>query len=600
MANVKPKPRTTSLTGLFIVCQALCWNFLALDFLRRLTDPLAATPVFSLLVNIAIVGSLGTLFSLLAAFLMYGLEKLKRGISGPIFFLVFYTIALSFAKFRFVGEIDFIELKLRWTVCILSVLAMVPIGFAMRRNLSELRGLLAAGGSRLAWAMSLPFFLATLVFGAYRLLAPDPPPPDSRSTQPNVLLLTLDGLAATDMSCYGYERPTTPELEKWAREFIVFNSAHSASNATRMSIPSFLGRPFGTVKPGGRLTDKLADLGYEERVWISSSLSALYGIGGFSDAIVFYSFENTRFYPLLRRVFKRNDLTWLASLASEEWIYFWPYQVWGTAEYHKFWTREHHPAQLGLNLTREYLSQPRSKPAFAWVHLHQPHYPYLPEPPFKGRFDSGELLFPPLTGSVYTPGYQDEVTLLRRRYDEYVLQLDSQLGAFLQGLKDDGTLDQTIVVISSDHGESFQGGFVGHGGERLSEAELRIPLFIRYPGEDLSERVETFCSPLDIAPTILAKLGSQAAKDFPGEDLGPYVKDPKKRSSLPRLSISFQAYTRGVGEVAVYSGRFKIVFRKEDRDDIRVYDLVSDPEAKNNIVDRYREQARQVAESVNW
>jgi arylsulfatase A-like enzyme len=177
--------------------------------------------------------------------------------------------------------------------------------------------------------------------------------------------------------------------------------------------------------------------------------------------------------------------------------------------------------------------------------------------------------------------------------------MDHVVGEFLDGLSADGTLERTVVVLGSDHGESFEHGWVGHGGPLLHESLLRIPLLIRFPKGPAGVRPKSFVTPLDLAPTLLGYLGLPVPPEMQGEDMAAYIKEPQKLSLRARLAISYFAYTDRPGEVAVYSDRFKVVFLN-DRSRLRVYDLFRDPKEQHDLIEQYAEQARQVAESVAW
>lgn len=600
-----PPTGASKLAGLFSLCQLILLNFLALDLLRRLADPLQATTFSHLVVNVAIVGTLGSLLSLLLALLLMGIERIRPALSGPILFFALYSVNLLFAKFQLVPDVTLLDLRLRCAACFVALLLAVPVGLLMRGRLAELRSTVEGGGRALALALSLPFVFLAVLAGVYRLLSEKPPTPQQTVPRmtgrpPNILLITMDALSVNDMSLYGYSLPTTPKLEKWASQFTVFQNAHAASNATHFALPCFQGMPLGAKRSQDELAAQLEKIGYRDTLWISSAAPSFYGVTNLDGMELVYAYESSALYRMLNRVFPRHDLIWLAALGTEEWPYFVPYHPLASAEHHQIWTHDHFLAPSLLKLTVDHMLQQRSAPTFVWTHLSQPHYPYHPQPPFKGRFGSGSLRYPPMTCARYSPGLQDEVDNERRLYDEYILQLDSDLDLMLRRLESTGLLDQTVVVLSADHGESFQDGYVGHGGSRLSEPITHIPLMIRFPGAAPATRPLTFASPFDLLPTLMAYLNVAAPKDLPGENLAPYIANPDKLSQLPRLCVSQKAYTSGNGEIAVYSDHFKVVSTREDRSKVYVYDLRVDPECRTDIAARFGNSARSVIDSIKW
>src|SRR5581483_1967841 len=130
-------------------------------------------------------------------------------------------------------------------------------------------------------------------------------------------------------------------------------------------------------------------------------------------------------------------------------------------------------------------------PFFLWVHVFAPHYPYLPEAPYLRRFLPTDELrthveFNDMVGRSgynYSLGKQAQIDKGRLRYDEWLAQADGEFGRFMQELGRTGRREDTAVIVSADHGESFQGGFLGHGGLQHLRPILHIPLLVHLPGQ---------------------------------------------------------------------------------------------------------------------
>lgn len=591
-------PAPVSYWSLLSCTLLIGFNFLALDLLRRLSDELLHFSPGEILANVAVVGSHWMLIAALVALVLRGVEKLRTGVTGPLLYLLLYTVNVTFLKYRFGEAYESLSPSLRTWVSLAALVLALPIGLLARDFLRELRSLVSAGGRTLALLLSVPFLGLSI---ACALPGPEAPAPQAaQAGTPDILLLTVDTLAARDMSLYGYERPTTPNLERWAREFAVFENAHSVSNTTNTSVPSFQGFYYGTLDPAKSLATRLEQAGYRDNLWISFHRPEFFGLPAPEQVEIVHAAEETAYYQALRGVYERRELAWLSALMVEELPYFVGFFPQVGVEYHRFWSREHHSARVSLELAVQHLVAPRDAPTFVWVHLWQPHYPYLPRPPFEGTFDSAALPSPPLNNSIYSPGSQELVDRLRRRYDEYVLQVDDEIDRFLNRLESQNALDRTLVIISSDHGESFRDGYVGHGGFSVREPLVHIPLMLRFPAAEWTGRIRTFTTPLDLMPTVLEYLKLPVPAGLAGESLWPYLRDPERLSQVPKLSISYKAYTEGEGQIAVYSGRYKVVFEKQDRKNIQVYDLMTDPGETADLVDRFREQAEATAESVQW
>jgi len=151
------------------------------------------------------------------------------------------------------------------------------------------------------------------------------------------------------------------------------------------------------------------------------------------------------------------------------------------------------------------------EPYFLWIHVFAPHFPYLPDPPYLKKFlQSDELRthsefadMVDLKGYNYSPSKQPVVDKARLRYNEWIAEADDAFGQFMTTLRSSGRLGNTAVVVSSDHGESFQGGYVGHGGSRQLRPILHVPLIVHLPGQTQGRQITTVADQTTLAPTIL-------------------------------------------------------------------------------------------------
>ena len=107
----------------------------------------------------------------------------------------------------------------------------------------------------------------------------------------------------------------------------------------------------------------------------------------------------------------------------------------------------------------------------------------------------------------------------RLRYDEFILEADFQVGVFLDKLNAKGYLDNSIIVITSDHGESFTKNYLGHGGPYLHQALIHVPLIIHLPGQTEGKRIPFYAGQVDLVPTLMALLDLPIPKWAEGESL---------------------------------------------------------------------------------
>jgi arylsulfatase A-like enzyme len=160
---------------------------------------------------------------------------------------------------------------------------------------------------------------------------------------------------------------------------------------------------------------------------------------------------------------------------------------------------------------------------FLWVHVMTPHTPYLPDVAERGRFlpdgqprtqPDEETWFP-----HYGPDQQSQVDHLRLIYDEFIATGDRAFGAFMAELENAGKLRDTTVIVSADHGESFDGGVYGHKSPYLTRPIIHVPLIIRTPGQQESRMVAFTADQTALAPTILELAGQPKLDSMPGQSL---------------------------------------------------------------------------------
>jgi len=175
---------------------------------------------------------------------------------------------------------------------------------------------------------------------------------------------------------------------------------------------------------------------------------------------------------------------------------------------------------------------------FLWVHVLAPHSPYLPDAPWMGRFlAGGEMRTMAEQDRVAWPHYTKQtqylVDKLRLRYDEFVAEADAAFGTFLSGVDKSGRLRNTAVIVSADHGESFEGGVLGHYNEWQTRPTIHIPLIIRMPGQEQSRVVETTIDQTALPATILDIAGLPRADWMGGRSLLPCLNCNDKSNRGP-------------------------------------------------------------------
>lgn len=307
-----------------------------------------------------------------------------------------------------------------------------------------------------------------------------------KSNRPNILFLMLDTLRADHLSGYGYERSTTPVLDAFAKENLKAAHALTAAPWTPASVASmFTGlypTSHGMVPPNDR---SLAKRGLAR---LSSSLETL------PERLKSLGYQT-------------------AGVSPNPWITKQFGYAQGFDEFH-FIAREpaNKIAESGREIIEKWESKGQAKPFFMYLHFLDPHNPYAPPTGFDKRYTG------PLSKSPFT--YSDDMQRDINLYDGEIAFMDQELGKFFDYLKKKGLYDDLMIIIVADHGEQFlEHGNVRHGNKPYNE-EAHVPLIIKTnrkadSGRIINESVST----VDILPTILARLGEQKPKDFPGVSL---------------------------------------------------------------------------------
>jgi choline-sulfatase len=392
-------------------------------------------------------------------------------------------------------------------------------------------------------------FLRRAVFGAAGLgvlvaacrEAPEPREPLS------VLLIVVDTLRADHLGVYGYERPTSPELDRWAARGRVFEHAQAPSSWTLPSMASLM---------TGQLPDRHT-AGVERDAGGEIVRSPRHGRKDFR--ILPSSVET------LAEILAQADYATAAFVTN---VFLG--RRFGFAQ--GFDSFDHHSQARAadvIDTALAYFAEDPGGPTFVYVHLFDPHLPYGAGAPFAGRFtaDCESSLELPVKGlsalrkrASELP--DDERDFITAAYDEEIAYVDHHVGRLLDELDRSGALDSTLVVLTSDHGEElFDHGGFEHGHTMYQEL-LHVPLFVWHP--DLAPgRVEAPASLLDVTTTILDAAGVRPRTPLQGRSL--------LRDTTPTTVVS-AGNLYGPEQRALLRWPHKLI----DGDALEVFDLSTD------------------------
>jgi arylsulfatase A-like enzyme len=255
-----------------------------------------------------------------------------------------------------------------------------------------------------------------------------------------------------------------------------------------------------------------------------------------------------------------------------------------------------------LATARRFLAErPAEKPFFLFVHLYDVHTD------FDARADLRREFVQPYTGKLTGRGQQltgvrnrgqtlgeVDLTFLRQMYEAEIKQCDELLGEFLAWLGAQGLADETLLVVTSDHGEEFQehGGLL-HGRTQYQEV-MRVPLIVAGPGVPAGREVATPVNGVDVAPTLLAALGVEARARRDGIDLAPAWRGGElpARTFFAEADHNNKIDGRDVVDIKkmVREGNAKLLYDTHTRR-AELYDLAHDPLERTDLAAREPERA---------
>lgn len=357
------------------------------------------------------------------------------------------------------------------------------------------------------------------------IAGPNPPPPPEQA--PNVLLVVLDAVRADHLGAYGYSRPTSPHFDRFAREGVLFENAYSSSSWTLPSHaslftdlysfengvdPWFLEPRFVT------LAEHLRERGYATGGAVGNTYWCNYPTGiaqGFDyNADYFHNIPDA----ISRTLFGRKAMEGLLRLAG-----YYANPAKKTA------------GKVNEEILRwlDGLRGPR-RPFFAFLNYYDPHEPCFPPAPYDGRFAPAEHVNArkPLDThqALPQPIPQQRMQADLDAYDATIAYVDAQLGALWAELQRRGLTENTLLIITSDHGHSWgEGGVYGHR-TSLRREQIHVPLVFYWPGRvPHGVRLQTPVSNVHVPATVadLARL----AQPFNGPSLAPLWNDPTAAAS---------------------------------------------------------------------
>lgn len=380
--------------------------------------------------------------------------------------------------------------------------------------------------------------------------------------RPNVLIYMIDTLRADHLGCYGYDRPTSPEIDRFAKEATLFTEAQAQSPWTRPSVASVFTGLYPQVHAVNGRDDALP----QEAVPVAE---LLYDAGYETAAVITNGNVNKKFG--FARGFE--SFTWLRERAQ-------------TAEVHELSDRVNEKTFAWLE------RRDPERPFFLYLHTTDPHGPYTPRSPYRERFAPAatdpELGSNARISELGRPDGPVDPEILQSvvgLYDAEIAFNDAAFGALVEKLRELDLYDSTLIMLLSDHGEEFkEHGRMAHG-KSLFDEQLSVPLIVRFPdGRAQGERIAGTARQVDVLPTILDYVGETISQSVQGRSLLPLVAgvDP---AAFDEPSYSYLDLDGRRIESVGAQGRKLIHYSPFDqpRPPLELFNLSSDPLEQSDL-----------------
>ena len=383
---------------------------------------------------------------------------------------------------------------------------------------------------------------------------------------PLVIVYLVDTLRADHTTPYGYERQTTPELARFAKDSVVFEQAIAHASWTKPSVASLMTSRLPSRHRAVQLRDPL-DSG-------QVTMAEMLDLKGFATGAV-----------IANSVIYASDSNFHQGFDVFEGLH-------GEGGQRSKVVDTHAVVDRAL----AFVDSRRGLPTFLYIHTMDPHVPYTPPPPFDTMFEPKPAEGHPGSDPRYDFHEPLDRDRLIAQYDGDIAYGDQQFGRFIDELKKRGVYDNAIIFFLGDHGEEFQdhGGWL-HGRSVFDEL-VRVPLIVKFSkGQGAASRVAQMVGLSDVLPTILRAMGMPVPE--PPAIIGRPLQGVAFGTS-PEPTVVSEISHRGFVSSGIRTGQAKYIRRFEPQTDELFFDLTKDPKELHSLIDQKPEGLRRLRSAV--
>ena len=484
--------------------------------------------------------------------------------------------------------------------------------------------------------------VSLLPLGVYSRPLVNRPNAAKDTNQKNIIILIFDAWSQQHVSLYGYPRPTMPNLDRFAQNATVYHNHYATATFTTPGTASILsglypwshraiqlGAGLSPVHAGhtifSALTSTHSTLAFTQNKYADQLLLQAhetldqhipnweFNIQKIDlyDASIFDKDAHLAFASIEDNVVKRG-----AGIDASLFLGpFYRLQILSkllknTESYGSHYPRGL-PGALETFLLEDVVNgaidllKDLGQPTLAYIHFYPPHEPYAPTSEFfDGFINDGWMPTEKPVHELSEMKYSyEQLQLEHRYYDEFIASWDHEVGRLFDYLKESGLTENSYIFITSDHGDMFERGELGHWTKMIYDPVIHVPLIVLSPGQSTRQDIHTLTSNVDLLPTIAHLMENPIPEWTEGkllpnlggeedESRSIFSMDAKMNSSFGLLRNYSMSLTRNNHRLTYYS------YPKDSYEKYEFFDLGVDPQELKNLYPSRPSLAREMQEEL--
>ena len=457
----------------------------------------------------------------------------------------------------------------------------------------------------------------------------------------NVLIVVFDAWSAYNVSLYGYPRDTTPTINRLSKRAVRYHNYFAGGNFTSPGTASILTGVLPWTHRAFQLNGEVAEpfetrnffaafknhynISYTHNSWAYTLLRQF--SRDIDELIIreklLIEFSDTFITQLFKNDFDIASVSWARNMKIREEGY--AYSMFlshlyehledkKTGDLKPFFPRGIPTSGIDIGFTLEQartyimdrlVSIPR--PFAGYFHFLPPHSPYRTSKDFFNAFEDDGYMPVKKPIDIFEREEHKNIHLKRRMYDEFILYCDDEFGKLYNSLERSGLLENTWLVLTSDHGELLERGIIGHSTSALYQPVVRVPMMIFEPGRTEGMDIYDHASAIDILPTLTHVTGEPLPDWTEGVILPPFAPTremPDRNVYVVRATENGKYDPLSIASIALVRDDYKLHryfgYKQTPGDGIvKLYDIKSDPEELTDLAVTKRETTAELLNELN-